>query len=141
MDQAASLMSQKGYALLLHFRPSLSAVPVGTTTHCNTLQHTATHPNTLHHTAKIWAASALPSVSFSRPCRYYNTPQHTATHRNTPQHTPTRCITLQKYGLLLHFRPSLSAVPVGTTPVLGCVGVCCSVLQCVAVCCSTYRNG
>jgi len=50
------------------------SVRVATTTHCNTLHHTATHCNTLQHTAT-----------------HCNTLQHTATQCNTLQHTATHC--------------------------------------------------
>jgi len=54
-----------------------TAATITSTTHCNTLQHTATHCNTLQHTATR--------------C---NLLQGTATHGNTLQHAVIHCSTL-----------------------------------------------
>jgi len=59
-----------------------------TTTHCDTLQHTATHCNApAHHLQQRVVCSAFDST--------YNTLQHTATHCNTLQHAAAHCNTLQ----------------------------------------------
>ena len=64
-----------------------------TTTHCNTLQHTATHYSTLQHTA-IHCNCALTSKQLPKSellKRGSEADYVTATHRNTRQHTATRC--------------------------------------------------
>ena len=54
------------------------------------LQHTTTHRNTLQHTAtRSWRFSCLTASA------YCNKLQHTATHCNTLQHTATHCNILQ----------------------------------------------
>ena len=63
-----------------------------TTTHFNTLQHTATHCS-----ENVWLCSAPPTT-------HCNTLQHAATRCNTLQHAATRCNTLQPhYNTLQHF--------------------------------------
>ena len=55
------------------------------------LQHTTTHGNTLQHTATYLHRRKLPNY----PILHCNTLQHIATHCDTLQHTATHCNTLQ----------------------------------------------
>jgi len=72
-----------------------------TATHCNTLQHTATHYNTLQHTTIQWVWWQL-WVWWA----HCSTLQHTATHCNTLQHTAThttsQCVWSQLYVRWAH---------------------------------------
>ena len=83
-----------------------------TTSHCNTLQHTATR--TLLHTAT----------------RCNTPPQHTATHCTAWQAALERAI-----GISEARDGTIKLDPAARQAEVPCVAVCCCVLLCVAVCC------
>ena len=63
------------------------------TTHCNTLQHTATHCNTLQNTATHAETRLIHFNGKYNTLPHTASLQHTATHCNTLQHTATHCNT------------------------------------------------
>jgi len=92
--------------------------------HCNTLQHTATHCNTLQHTARWWCYCTGSAAALSLPLRSSTQRAFRVSSSTLP---PTSSLILAPRSFSLH------------RSVLQRGAVYCSVLQCVAVCCSVLQ--